>query len=284
MVLPAVNLLEGLEERGYVVGKNLIIACSVSDGTAEQYRVLTAELVQLQVDMIFAVSSSAVRAARQATSTIPIVAIDLETDPVESGLAASLARPGGNVTGLFLDLPELNGKRLELLMETLPGLSRLAVLSDAAMDPTPLRATEVAAHAVGVQLQVLEVRSPTDVESAFAAATREGASALMVLQSPMLTLQGTRVAELALENRLPTIAMFPLFVEQGGLMSYGPDIRYLFRYAASFVDKILKGARPADLPIERPMRFSLAINLKTAQTLGLTLPPLLLWRADQVIR
>jgi len=276
--------LEGLRERGYVVGKTLIMTCRVSDGTADQVRALAVELVHLKVDMIFAVSSAAVRAAKSATDLIPIVAVDLETDPVVSGVAASLARPGGNITGVFLDLPELNGKRLELLKEALPSLSRVSVLWDDSMDPTPLRAAEGAARAVGVQLHIARVQGPDDFDAAFGLAIRERSEAVMVIQSPLTTMYAKRIVDLAVENRLPTIGMFPEFVKDGGLMSYGPNIAHLFRRTATFVDKIVKGAKPGDIPIERPMRFYLGINLKTAKALGLTLPPTLLFQADEVIQ
>ena len=251
---------------------------------ADRLRDQAAELVRLKVDVIVASSSPAVQMARQVTQRIPIVALDLETDPVASGLAASLAQPGGNLTGVFLDQPELGGKWLELLREALPEVTRVAVLWDAAMDPAPLRATEVVARSVGVPLHLLEVRGPHEFASAFEAMTRERASALLVFQSPMLFVHHPRIADLAVTSRLPTMAMFREFAQAGGLLSYGPNVQEVFWRAAFFIDKILKGAKPGEVPIERPDKFELVINLKTAQALGITIPPTLLFLADEVIR
>ena len=275
---------QAFQELGYVEGRDVVLECRKSDGTAEKYRALAAELVSLNVDVIVAVSSRAVRAARAATQQIPIVAIDLETDPVASGLAVSLARPGANVTGIFLNLPELSGKRLELLRETVPGLARVAILWDSALDATPLRATEEAARALGLQLHVVPIRQPSDFDAGFATAMKTRAQALMVMQSPVTDVHGKLIADLALKYRLPAAAIFPEFVEKGGLTSYGPDVRPFFRQAVvSFVDKILKGARAGALPIERPTHYYLAVNLKTAKALGLAIPQSVLVRADRII-
>jgi putative ABC transport system substrate-binding protein len=278
--------LQGLQERGWVAGQNIAIECRNSEeGSEERLRALAAELVGLKVDVIFAVSSTAVRAIRPATRTIPVVALDLETDPVGSGLATSLARPGGNVTGIFLDLPELSGKRLELLRQVVPRLSRVAVLWDPTMDPTPLRATEAAAGSLGLKFQVVQVRSPSDLDANFAAARRERADALVVIQSPMMDTLTHRkkIVDLALQSRLPAVGVFPTFVQAGGLMSCGPNIGQLFKHATSFIDKILRGARPGELPIERPTHFFVGINATTARALGLTIPQALGVRADLVI-
>lgn len=279
-----VTFLEGLRGLGYVPGRTIVLECRVSDGTNASYQRLAAELVRLDVDAIFAESSSAVRAARAATTTIPVVALDLETDPVAAGLAASLARPGGNVTGIFLDLPELSGKRLQLLREALPRLSRVAILWDVTMDPAPLAAMERAAQSLGVQARVARVRAASDFEPALAAAVRERAGAIIAIESPMMDLHRKQLVELALRKRLPAMGLFPSFVEDGGLLSYGPNVADLFGQVPSFIDKVLKGAKPGDLPIHRPTRFYMALNLKTASVLRLSLTPSFVGRADQVIK
>ena len=275
---------QALHALGWVEGQTIAIEYRWAAGQLDRLRDQAAELVRLQVDVLVASSSPAVQVARQATQRIPIVALDSETDPVASGLAASLAQPGGNLTGVFLDQPGLGGKWLELLRETVPEVTRVAVLWDAAMDPAPLRATEVVARSLGVPLHILEVRGPHEFASAFEAMTRERASALLVFQSPMLFVHHPRIADLAVTSRLPTMALFREFAQAGGLLSYGPNIQEVFRRAAFFIDKILKGAKPGEVPIERPDKFELVINLKTAQALGITIPPTLLFLADEVIR
>lgn len=276
--------LEGLRTRGYVVGQTIAIECRFSDQADDQrFRAMAGELIEAKVDIIVGISSTATRALTPLTRTLPVVALDLETDPIASGLAASLARPGGNVTGIFLDAVELSGKRLEVIRELVPGLSRVAVLWDASMDPAPLRAAEVAAQAIGIQLQTLTIRRPGEFGGALEAAVRERTGAVVVIQSPFMDVHGAEIAALALKRRLPTAGLVPTFVKQGGLVSYGPDVLELFRHLGSFVDRILKGARPGELPIERPTRLYLAINLKTAKALGVTVPTSLLARADQVI-
>jgi putative ABC transport system substrate-binding protein len=279
----ASGFIERLRDRGWIEGQNLKLEYRFGDRDEVKLRNFALELVRLGVDVIVVVSSSSLNAARTATSSIPVVAIDLETDPVASGLANSIARPGKNVTGLFLDLPELNGKRLELLREVVPGLTRVAVLWDPSLDLAPLKAAEAAARTVNVILQPLSVRRPADFDQALRAARAQRAGALMVIQSPMLDVHDRDIAGLAAERRLPSIALFRRFTESGGLMSYGPDLNALFEQAAHYVDRILKGAKPGDLPIERPARFELVINMKTARALGLTIPPSLLLRADQII-
>jgi putative ABC transport system substrate-binding protein len=274
---------QALHELGWVEGETIAIEYRSAAGQLDRLRDHAAELVRLQVDVIVASSSQAVQVARQATQRIPIVALDLETDPVASGLAASLARPGGNLTGVFLDQPGLGGKWLELLREAVPEVRRVAALWDAAMNPAPVRATEVVARSLGVPLHIREVRGPHELASAFEAITRGRARALLVFQSPMLFVHHARIAELAVTSRLPTIALFREFAQVGGLLSYGPSIQEVFRRAAFFIDKILKGAKPGDVPIERPYKFELVINMKTAKALGLTIPPTLLLQASQVI-
>jgi putative ABC transport system substrate-binding protein len=272
----------GLSELGYIEGQNIVVEWRDADFKPDKYAGLATELVRLKVDVIFAAGPASIRAARNATGTIPIVAVDLESDPVASGLIASLARPGGNVTGLFLDLPELSGKQLELLKEAISGLSRVAVLWDPATGPFQLRATEAAARSLGVQLQPLEVPSPDKFDSAFWAATKGHAEALIVLGSPVLA--QPRIAHLATKSRLPLISQFKEISEAGGLMAYGPSRLDMGRRAATFVDKILKGSKPADLPVERPTKFEFVINLKVAKQIGLTIPPNVLVRADRVIK
>ena len=274
-----------LRERGYIEGQNIAIEYRWAEGKEDRLRAFAAELVRLRVDVIFAVSSIAVRAARNATQTIPIVALDLETDPVAGGLAASLARPGGNVTGVFLDQPELHAKWLQLLREVAPRVTRVAVLRDPAAAAAGLKALEAAAHGLGVQLRVLEVRVADDLENAFGAAKKGRAQALIVFPSPAFAVARTerKIADLAIANRLPMITMFRSLVEAGGLISYGVNLYDVMGRATLLLDKVLKGAKPSDLPIERPGRFDLAINLKTAKALGLTIPPSVLVWADHVI-
>ena len=274
---------ERMKELGWIEGRTIKMEWRFSDPDEGKLRNVALELARLPVDVIVAVSSPAVQAARTATGTIPIVAIDLETDPVAKGFVASLARPGKNITGLFLDLPELNGKRLELLRELVPRLSRVAVLWDPSLDPAPLKAAEAAARTASVVLHVASARRRADLDQALRAAMQQHAGAVMVIQSPMFDVYAKDVADLAVQHRLPSIAVFKLFAELGGLMSYGPDIEALFAQTANYVDRILKGAQAGDLPIERPARFDMVINMKTAKALGLTIPQSLLLRADRVI-
>jgi putative tryptophan/tyrosine transport system substrate-binding protein len=273
-----------LRELGYVEGQNIVIEYRWAEGRAERLPDLAAELVSLNVDVIVAGGTPGPLAAKHATGTIPIV-MTAAGDPVGSGLVASLARPGGNVTGLSARSPDLSGKRLQLLKEVVPGVARVAVLWNAANPYAALvvRETEAAARSLGVQVQFLEVRGPDDFENALPAAIRGRAGALIVVEDPLTFLYLKRIAEFAAQNRLPATYGYREFAEAGGLMTVGPNLADLYRRAAIFVDKILKGAKPADLPIEQPTKFELVINLKTAKALGLTLPPSLLLRADQVI-
>jgi putative ABC transport system substrate-binding protein len=277
-------LLDGLRGLGYVEGQHLAVVSRVAEGKADRLSPLAAELVSMKVDVILAASSPAVRAARTATTTIPIIALDFEMDPVESGLVASLARPGGNLTGVFLDFPEFAGKWLELLKEAVPRLSRVAVFWDPATAPVQLRAVEAAGKALGLQLQILEVRSPANLEEAFRSASQGSARGLVALSSPVFGVNPKPVADLALRHRLPAIMIFTEFPHTGGLMAYGPNLLDMFRHAGVFVGKVLQGRKPADLPVERPTRFELVVNLKTAKALGLTLPQSILVRADQVLQ
>jgi len=276
---------QGLQGLGWVEGKDVVIEYRWADSRADRLTELAAELVRLKVDVIFAASTAVAVAARNATSTIPIV-VPTMSNPLELGLVASIARPGGNVTGLSYSAGlEIFGKQLELLKETVPKVRSVAILSNPA-NPAHAGTTrdlKVAAGPLGVRLQFLEARGPKEFDGAFAAMAKERAGALLVVSDPIFDLHGTRLAELAAKSRLPTMYGLRTHPEVGGLMSYGIDIRDNFRRAATYVDKILKGAQPGDLPIEQPTKFELVVNQKTAKALGLTIPPSVLLRADQII-
>jgi len=274
---------QGLRELNYVEGRNISLEYRSAEGRANRLFDLAAELVRLKVDVMVAITSLGVRAAKQATSTIPIVMGGVD-DAVEQGFVASLARPGGNITGISTLNPGLSGKRLELLKEAFPKVFRVAVLREAVGGASSLRATIEAARVLGVHLQILELRDPNELDSAFAAMTRERAGALDVLPGLMITGYMRQIADLAGKARLPVIFPDGHFVESGGLMSYGPSLSEMYRLAATYVDKILKGAKPVDLPVEQPTKFELIINLKTAKQIGLTIPSNLLARADKVIK
>jgi putative ABC transport system substrate-binding protein len=275
---------QGLHALGYVEGQTIILEERWAEGQIERLSDLAAELVRLQVDIIVAGNATAARAASQATERLPIVLAS--GDAVGAGLITNLARPGGNITGLATNSAELGGKWLVLLKEALPALARVAVLShlDTSGTGSAFQELEVAAPTLGVQLQALRVHDPGEIEDAFAAMSREHAEALVVLPGPVLSMHRARITELATRNRLPTIWEWRAAVADGGLMAYGPDTASLWRRAATYVDKILKGTTPGELPVERPMKFELVINLKTAEALGLTIPPTLLFQADEVIR
>jgi putative tryptophan/tyrosine transport system substrate-binding protein len=276
------GLRQGLRELGYVEGQNIVIEDRYAEGKSERLPDLVAELVRLKVDVLLAAGGAPTRAAKQGTTTTPIVSVS--GDPVAAGFVLGLARPGGNITGLTQFTTELSGKRLELLKETLPRLTRVAVLAYTAAPLTDLRTTESAAQALGMQLQRLEIQEPAELEHAFTTMTRARADALIVLPSQVFFALRTQITELAAQHRLPAMYEGKEFVEAGGLISYGPSVPDLFRRTATYVDKILKGAKPADLPVEQPTKFELIINLKTAEALGLTIPPTLLFQADEVIR
>jgi putative tryptophan/tyrosine transport system substrate-binding protein len=280
------GLLQGLRELGYVQGENLVVEGRYAEGKYERLPSLAVELVRLPVDVIVAPAPPAAETARRATSTIPIVLTN-HPDPVGSGLATSLGRPGGNVTGLSSLAPELLGKQSQLLKEAVPRHSRVGVLSNPTnplLHARSVKELEVAARSLGFGLQVLEARAPSDFAGAFLAMTNESVDALIITSDPMFFTERARIAELALKHRLPTITAQRVYVEAGGLMAYGPDVRDQFRRAATYVDKILRGARPGDLPIEQPAKFELVINLKTAKALGLTIPQSVLLRAEEVIQ
>ena len=277
---------QALRELGYVEGKNIILERRYAEGRVERLPDLAAELVRLKVDVILAVLNPTVQAVKQATTTIPIVMAN-SVDPVGAGLVASLARPGGNITGLANLGHELSGKLLELLKEAVPGVTRVAFLGDPAVPHSApaFRETQVAARVLGVELQLVEVRGKAEFESAFSAMTRERAGALIVhTPTPLFFAHRKQIADLAVKNRLPTMYGNRDYVDAGGLMSYGVHVPDLYRRAATYIDKILKGAKPADLPVEQPTRFELVVNLKTAKALGLTIPQLVLIRADQLIQ
>jgi len=278
------GFFQELRERGYVEGRNVVFDGRWYGNHTEQLPTLAAELVRLKVDVIVAGAAPAPEAAHRATSTIPIV-MAYHPDPVGVGLVSSLAKPGKNVTGMSVDAPELIGKQLQLLKEAVPGISRVAVLSNPALPSNALvlKEAEVAARSLKVQLQVLQVRTPSDLAPAFSAMTKDRAGGFIVLGGSIFFADRTRIAELAAQSQLPSVYVLKQFAEVGGLMAYGPSIRDSLRRAATYVDRILKGAKPGDLPIEQPTKFELVINLKTAKALGLTVPPSLLARADQVI-
>jgi putative ABC transport system substrate-binding protein len=280
---------QGLRDHGYVEGRNLVIEYRLAEGKPERLPALAAELVALSVDVIFAGSTIGALAARQATKTIPIVLV--AGDPVMTGLVTSLAKPGGNVTGLSSQAaPDFFGKWLELLTQAVPGVSRVAVLWQPSVgalgqrrNEDMLKGAEAAARALRVRLQFVEAKDPPDIDRAFSDMTRAHAGALIVLLSNMFFAERRRLVDLAAKYRLPAVYQSREFVDGGGLMAYGPSFADIFRRAATYVHKILKGAKPADLPIEQPTTFELVINLKTAKALGLTIPPSLLQRADHVI-
>ena len=276
---------QGLRELGYAEGKNLIIEWRTAEGKPQRRSELVAELVRLKVDVLVTSGPTMTRAAQEATRTIPVVMAQ-DTDPVGNGFVATLARPGGNITGLSTLSPELSGKQLELLKEIIPRLSRLAVLANSSepANSKTLKEIELAAAGLGVKTQALDVLRSTDVQTAFRAASHAHTDAFLVLASAILTDHRTEIAKLAIIDRVPTMCFSGVYVESGALMSYGPSFPDLSRRAATYVDKILKGAKPADLPVEQPTKFELVINLKTAKQIALNIPPNVLARADKVIK
>jgi putative ABC transport system substrate-binding protein len=277
---------QGLRELGYIEGKNIVVEYRYAEEKLDRLPALATELVRLKVDVIVTGGSGNTRAAKEATNTIPIVMAQ-DSDPVGNGFVASLARPGGNITGLATLAPEIGGKQLELLKEIVPKLSRVAVLGAASTTPGTIqqrREIELAAGAFKVQLQYLDVLGLKDIETAFQAASKGRANGVLVLRGTVLGSEGTHISEFAVKNRLPAIYGTRRSVEAGGLMSYGVNTTDLDRRAATYVDKILKGSRPADLPVEQPKKFEFVINLKAAKQIGLMIPPNVLARADKVIR
>jgi putative ABC transport system substrate-binding protein len=274
-----------LEELGYIQGKNIVFEYRFAERKLDRLPGLAAELVRLDVQLIVAVATPAAHAAKHATTTIPIVMVDVG-DPVATGLVPNLARPGGNITGLATLSPELSGKRLELLKEAVPTASHIAIFSNptSLTNPIQLKEVQAAAKALAVRIQPLEVAKSQDFERAFAAMVRERIDAFMVLPDPVFNAERARVVALAAKHKLPGIYDRRAYTDVGGLMTYGPNFPDLLRRAATYVDKILKGAKPADLPVEQPTKFEFVINLKTAKQIGLTIPPNVLARADRVIR
>jgi putative ABC transport system substrate-binding protein len=275
-------LRRGLRERGWIEGETVTIESRWAEGTPDRLPGLIGELVQLKVDVIVLAGTAAIRAAQRVTSTVPVVFVVL-ADPVAAGLVPGLARPGGNQTGVASEFESLITKQLELLKEAVPGLSRVGVLHRPELAPTMYRGVETGARQLGLAARFLKVAEVADFEPAFGAARAEGVGAMHVLPSPFFNVERRRLIELAARYRLPAFYEFREYVEDGGLMSYGPSILEMFRSAASHVDRILKGARPGDLPIERPTTFEFVINLRTAKALGLAIPPAVLGRADQLL-
>jgi len=276
---------QGLRDLGYIEGKNIIIELRSAEGKTERRAEISAELVRLQVDVIVSAGPTITRVLRETTSTIPIV-MGQDTDPVGSGFVASLARPGGNITGLSALSPETTGKQLELLKEIVPHLSRVAIIGNSSNpgDAQSLRETVLAAASYEVYLRYLDVQDAKDIESAFRAAAKGRADAVLVLGNPTLNAHRKQIVDLAVKHKLPATYSRPEYIDAGGLIYYGTNYNDLFRRAATYVDKILKGAKPADLPIERPTKFEFVVNLKTAKQIGLTIPQRVLARADRVIK
>jgi putative ABC transport system substrate-binding protein len=276
---------QGLRELGYIEGKNIIIEWRSADGKPDRLPAIASELVHLQLDALVTAGPAATGPAKQATATTPIIMAQ-DSDPIGNGFVASLARPGGNITGLSALSPEISGKQLELLKEIVPKLSRLAVfgISNRPGNAQALKEIELAARPLGVQLQYLDILTANDIETAFGAASKGRADAVLMLGNPVATSHRTQITAFAAKNRLAAIYDRPEFVEDGGLMTYSVSQNDLYRRAATYVYKILKGAKPADLPVEQPTKFELVINLKAAKQIGLTIPPTVLARADKVIR
>ena len=277
---------QGLRELGYIEGQNIVIEYRYAEGKVDGFPALAAELVRLKPHVIVVGGVGLTRAAKQATSTIPIV-VGGAGDLVGTGMVASLAKPGGNITGSTLISPDLSGKRLELLKEVVSKASRVAVFwhyRPGTSDEDEVKQTEVVAQSLGVKIQSIAVQAPDEFEGAYTAMTKQRASALIIIMGSFTNFHRRQLMELAVKNRLPTMCEQEFWADEGCLMSYGPDLPYLYRRAATYVDKILKGAKPADLPVEQPMKFELVINLKAAKQIGLTIPQSVLYRADRVIK
>lgn len=274
---------QGLGDLGFLDGQNIAVELRHADGKPERLPEIAGQLVRSGPDVLFARGGGALSALQRATLTIPIVAVDLESDPVAQGFVRNLAQPGGNITGVFLDLPQLSGKQLQILKEVLPATSRVAVLGDPVVNGPQFQATDTAARSLSIQPQRLDVRASQDLEGAMDAASRAQAHAVLLLSSPLVFFRRAEIVALALKRRLPTVSMFVEFAEAGGLMTYGPSLRESFRRAGGFVGRILQGAKPADMPVERPATFELVVNRKTARALSLTVPASIMSRADRVV-
>jgi putative tryptophan/tyrosine transport system substrate-binding protein len=277
------SFADGLRSKGFVEGRNVSIVARAAEFDPGRLAQFAGELVDSKVDLLFVVGSRAIQEARVRTSTLPIVALDLEADPVASGFVASLARPGGNLSGLFFDYAEFSGKWLELMGEIVPQLKHVAVMWDPSTSVVQVDAAQAVARSRGVALEVVKVDSPSAIEPGFKTAADMKVQAVLVLTSPLFGTLPRPIADAALRRRLPAITMFPEFAEVGGLIAYGTDQRDLYRQSGEIAGKVLGGVKPADLPVERPQRILLAVNMKTAATLGVTIPQVILLRADQVI-
>ena len=276
---------QGLRELGYVEGQTIVLEVRYASGRPEELPAATRDLISRKVDMLMAIGPAALKAAHDATRTIPIVAYDLETDPVHSGFARTLAQPAGNVTGLFLDLPGLTGKWLELLKEAAPRIRQVALLWDSTTGDRQLSAARAGAERLGLEVRVVEVRNADDLDRVLASSVKTGTwGGVAQMSSPLFELRTKQIVDFTLKQRLPAISISTRFTEAGGLMAYGPTRPEFGRRLAVYIDKILKGANPGELPIEQPSKFELVVNLKAARTVGLTLPPSLLARADKVIQ
>jgi putative ABC transport system substrate-binding protein len=276
-------MLNGLRATGYSAPAQVELVVRVAEGDPTQIARMAAEIVGHDVDVISANGPAVLEAFRLATKTIPIVALDLETDPVGTGLVGSLARPGGNITGVFLDFPDFTAKWLELLRENNPKLSRVTILWDPATGQTQMKAVERAARSFNIQLDVSEVRTASDFDEVFASASHRGAGAVLMLSSPLVAPNVQVLADLAIHHSLPAITLFPDFARAGGLLAYGPNLLDMYRQIGLIAGKVLQGAKPGELPIERPTKFELVLNLRTAKTLGISIPTSILLRADEVI-
>jgi putative ABC transport system substrate-binding protein len=274
---------EGLRNKDFIEGRNVSIVVRAADYDSGRTAQFAAELIDGKVDVLFAVGAKAIQEARTRTQSLPIVALDLEADPVASGFVQSLARPGGNLTGLFFDFAEFSGKWLEMMGEIIPGLNHVAAMWDPATGPVQIDAAVAVARTRGVALEVIKVDSPSAMAPGFREAADKKVQAVLILSSPIFGTLARQTADQALAHRLPAITMFPEFARVGGLIAYGTDQTDLFRQGGEFVGKVLSGAKPADLPVERPSRILLAVNMKTAAALGVTIPQVILLRADQVI-
>ena len=276
-------ILSGLRVSGFAAPAQIELVVRTAEGDPAQITTLVTEIMASTVNVFIANGPAVLNAARSATRTIPIVAIDLETDPVASGAAATLARPGGNITGVFLDFPNFTAKWLEMLVETSSALSRVAVLWDPETGPVQMESIKKAGEGLKLQLDIIEVQRPSDFVAAFLAASQTSAGAMVILSSPLISPNVQVLAELALRNRIPAITLFPDFARAGGFLAYGPNLLNLYRLTGVVAGKVLRGANPADLPIERPAKFETVLNMRTAHALGLSVPTSLLLRADEVI-
>lgn len=275
--------LGGLRTAGYRVPEQAEFISRIADGDQTRLAPMAIELVDRNVDVIVALSTGAANAVRAATTTTPIVALDLETDPVATGMIGSLARPGGNLTGMFFDFPEFRTKLLELLKEAVPNLSKIAIVWDPNSGPAQLKSVETAAEAMKLKLEKFEVRSVAEMNEAFDAAKRADVDAVMILSSPFIGANARLVADLTLKHRLPAVTLFSEFARNGGLMSYGPKILDIYRRVGSITAKVIQGSKPAEIPVELPTNFELVVNLKTAKAIGITIPTSVLLRANEVI-